>query len=107
MQNPILKLDCDGYSVFSINAAKKIETKSETVMVNDGASCTFIIEESHDDTNLFWDIEYSVFIMEMQFEIYHGQSHSNKTNDEYFSVCKLFPLLRKNNDHPSMRPIFF
>ena len=95
-QNLILKLDCDEYNVFSINATKSMETKNETVMVNDGANCTFIIEElSHNDTDLFWDVEYSVFY-DHGVALYHGgQSNNNKTNDGSFSVCKLIIVVEK------------
>ena len=55
-------------------------------MVNDDANCTFTIEESHNDTDLFWDIEFSVF-KERQFGIYQGRSQNEK-NNEYFSLCK-------------------
>jgi len=70
--NPNLSLDCNGKHVFSVDIDQSMESKSETVMVEDGADCTMVIRNTVSPPNLdspIWFVDYELFHGDEKFKI--------------------------------------
>ena len=79
---PLLSLYCDQKNVISIIMDKSMEDNYETVMVEDGATCTLEIENTTTTWNQpFWYINYTIYHDEaMQVNIDEGFSLDEGTN---------------------------
>jgi hypothetical protein len=76
---PLLFIDCDKSIVLSTYMDASMENKTETIMVNDGADCTFTIRNDFNasrgyrfsDADPIWYVRYVIF---------HGDKHSVESN---------------------------
>ena len=78
--SPLLSLYCDQKSVLSIIVDKSMEGHFETVMVEDGAECTFEIKNNERGNEPIWFFNYSIYHDEaMQVKIDEGLSFEEGT----------------------------
>jgi len=64
--NPYFALDCNGKNVMTAYIEGSMVNKSQTIMVQDGATCTLVIRNTTTDIDVFtdapiWLVDYSLF----------------------------------------------
>jgi len=92
VENPLLKLYCDGFNVLTVEATESMENGTESVMIEDGSTCYFFIEDTYSDPINFSLSDDYVFVD----DTYSGTTNINLSDDSTvnYSVFHGF-----NNEH--------
>ena len=78
--NPYFAIDCDGKNVMTAYIEESMIDKSQTAMVQDGATCTVVIRNSTTDISIFTDDP----IWLIDYTIHHGET--NETEDANLEI---------------------
>jgi hypothetical protein len=70
-RNPTLIVDCDGRNLLMTTISPRMEKKTETIMVSDGAECTMMVRNSTISMARVWNVNYTIF---------HGYEESISSN---------------------------
>ncbi len=103
--NPYFALDCNGKNVMTAYIQESMVNKSQTVMVEDGATCTLVIRNKTTEIDIFeddpiWLVDYTIFQGGEDSRVEIRSNSSSLVDSITFSripVC-YFQKLRDFND---------